>query len=87
MAKKTSKLETLSPVAPIESVPITDSTKVKIEQPRGEKCWNCENYLDVKGKCSACGFDKSLIYNLDLEAERAIEMQEHEVRQRQAQQS
>lgn len=55
-------------VAPIQSVesPIKHS----------DLCWNCKKELDSDNiHCSHCGFDKSLIYNLDLEAARAVERQ------------
>lgn len=50
----------VSQVAPVESVTVTDP------------CWNCGEQLK-DNKCKACGFDKSLVYNLDLEAEQAKE--------------
>jgi ribosomal protein L37E len=53
-----------APVAPVESVE-TEAT---------DPCWNCGKQL-TDGTCAACGFDKSLIYNLDLEAKIAVERQ------------
>lgn len=60
-------VETTSLVAPIESV----ESKEEITDP----CWNCGDQL-VDNKCSKCGFDKSLIHNLDLEAKRTKEILE-----------
>lgn len=54
---------TESPVAPIESV----------EQTPTDPCWNCGLQL-TNGKCPECGFDKSLLHNLQLEEERAKEI-------------
>lgn len=57
-------------VQPLESV---DETPKKT----GDKCWNCANhdkksYL-VDGVCDTCGFDKNLIYNGNLEADKAAQ--------------
>jgi hypothetical protein len=56
-------------VAPIESV------ESKAEVSDDNACWNCGNKLDHKQVCSECGFDKSLLYNLELEAEKAAKRQ------------
>jgi len=56
--------EVSSPVAPLESV---ETEKVRQSD---DPCWNCDSHL-TDGKCSKCGFDKSLLYNLHLEEERA----------------
>lgn len=61
-------------VAPIESVdtapePVKEPV-IKITDP----CWNCGQQLEDK-KCPKCGFDKTLLDNLDLEAARAVEIQ------------
>lgn len=58
-----------SPVAPVESV-----EEVRV----GEDCWNCDDILK-DGICPNCGFDKSLLHNLDLEAEQAAKRQEQQV--------
>jgi hypothetical protein len=68
-----------SPVAPIESVEeapnhtedVIEVTKQEITDP----CWNCGSQL-TDGKCDDCGFDKSLLHNLDLEAEQAVKRQQ-----------
>lgn len=52
-------------VAPVQSV------QAEVTDP----CWNCQEQL-VDSKCPACGFDKALIYNLDLEADRAVKRQQ-----------
>lgn len=86
MAKSNDKVteeKTTDVVAPIESV---DEVPVQVETNDGpvlrdesetrrnsEDCWNCDGKLNASGKCPKCGFDKSLLYNLDLEAEKAIE--------------
>lgn len=57
--------EIKSPVAPIESVDVAVT----------DPCWNCGEQLSAEGKCKACGFDKSLLHNLDLEAEQAAKKQ------------
>ncbi len=69
-------------VAPIESVDEAPQTGGETytspfeHQEAGETttatdpCWNCGNQLQ-SGRCDECGFDKSLIFNLDLEAEQA----------------
>lgn len=56
------KMEQESPVAPIESV--------KSENP----CWNCGSQM-TGDRCEECGFDKSLLYNLELEADKAHKRQ------------
>lgn len=66
---KPDDVEVKSPVAPLES---TETSPVKESK---EKCWNCEGSLDNEGICSKCGFDKKLLYNLNLEAERAATAQ------------
>lgn len=53
-----------SPVAPIESV------EAEVTDP----CWNCGKQLEDNA-CPECGFDKSLLHNLNLEAERAANIQ------------
>ena len=59
-------------VAPIESVAETqEKTSDTIDK---DACWNCQTPL-VDNKCSKCGFDLSLLYNLDLEAQAAIKKQ------------
>lgn len=40
------------------------------------KCWNCANHgvkskTDNNGVCSTCGFDAKLVYNGDIEADKA----------------
>lgn len=60
-------------VAPLESV--TEAPKKK-----GELCWNCsnqgeKNVLDSDGNCEVCGFQKSQLFNGDLEAEKASKRQ------------
>lgn len=55
----------LNAVAPVESV------EKKVTDP----CWNCGAQLE-SNVCSECGFDKSLVYNLELEAEKARQKQQ-----------
>lgn len=59
-------------VQPLETV------KQKVPVLKGERCWNCyaqdrktKNRLDANGECSECGFQKELIYNTELEAQKA----------------
>lgn len=40
---------------------------------KGEACWNCGATLDAEGNCAECGFEKSKLYNGNLEADRARE--------------
>jgi hypothetical protein len=54
-----------SPVAPIESVISTADNP----------CWNCHHQL-YGDKCDNCGFDKSMLYNLELEEKKANERKE-----------
>lgn len=35
-----------------------------------EACWNCGENLDADGDCAACGFQKSIMFNQNIEAER-----------------
>jgi hypothetical protein len=39
-----------------------------IPKAKTEACWNCGKPLDGKGNCAACGFQKSLLYNGEIEA-------------------
>lgn len=50
-----------------------EEKKVKAPARQKEACWNCKKDLDSDGNCSACGFEKSKLYNLGLEAERSRE--------------
>jgi hypothetical protein len=94
MAKKDIKEQTEDLVAPVESVetaPVEEETpsgpvleEEVVVRPTTQECWNCKNHgksnsLDANGVCEECGFDKSILYNLDLEAEKAA------ARQKQAQ--
>lgn len=61
-------------VQPLESV------EVKVPVLKGERCWNCyaqnrrtRNTLDKEGVCADCGFEKGLLYNGNIEAEKAKE--------------
>ncbi len=73
MPRVKTPISTEAPVAPVESV---ETETVKSEPvPVTDRCWNCynqgqENQLE-DGKCAVCGFDKNLIYNLELEEQRA----------------
>jgi len=58
--------EDKSLVEPIESV---ESAPKKT----GEPCWNCDGNLDKESVCEKCGFDRKLVYNLDLEATKTKE--------------
>lgn len=58
-------------VQPLESVDESPKSDNKTK----ELCWNCtsqgeKNYLDKNGVCEVCGFDKNLLYNGDLEADK-----------------
>lgn len=64
-----------APVEPLEAT--TEAPKNE----KGELCWNCEaqgekNYLDDKGKCAVCGFEKDKLFNGGIEAEKAAKRQE-----------
>lgn len=63
-----------SPVAPVESSETAPSYEQTVSPETGEACWNCDGRLK-NGVCNKCGFDKSLLHNLDLEAVRAAEIQ------------
>jgi hypothetical protein len=69
--------ESITLVAPIESVKSVKEAKEVKEA--GElnlnPCWNCGQALNSEDKCVDCGFDKGLLYNLDLEAEIARKKQ------------
>lgn len=88
MAKpKSDEAEVKSNVAPIESIePVQEETESGpvskeevVEIPASQTCWNCNNHGKQtkleNGVCPVCGFDKSLVYNLDLEAEKHAEKQ------------
>lgn len=51
------------------------------EKKTGEVCWNCQNQgednrLNGDGKCAVCGFDKSTLYNGNIEADKAAQRAE-----------
>lgn len=71
MAKEATPL-----VEPIES--ITDKKAPKKPETPGIKCWNCEGTLNKKEVCPDCGFDRKLVYNLDLEAQKTKERIQNE---------
>lgn len=63
-------------VQPLESVP--DAPKNK-----GELCWNCKNHdsktknrLNEDDVCDVCGFNKSTLYNGNIEADKAAQRAE-----------
>lgn len=63
-------------VAPIESVNESPEVKTEIHavvEPLNP-CWNCKEHM-TGSVCQSCGFDKSLLFNLSLEAEKAVEKQ------------
>jgi hypothetical protein len=60
----------ISLVAPIESVEDVSGK---------DTCWNCDGYLNSDGICKDCGFNKGLLYNLDIEAADAIRRQKAKV--------
>lgn len=62
-------------VEPLESV-----TAQKVPVLRKERCWNCyaqdkktRNFIDENGSCSVCGFEKSELYNGNIEADKAAQ--------------
>lgn len=63
-------------VAPIESVNESPEVKTEIHavvEPLNP-CWNCKEHM-TGSVCQSCGFDKSLIFNLNLESEKAADKQ------------
>lgn len=53
--------------------PLEAADEAPAKKSKGELCWNCTNQgdsnaLDAKGNCEVCGFQKSLLYNGDIEA-------------------
>lgn len=64
-------------VQPLESIP--ESVPVHDH----ERCWNCyaqdkktRNFLDEDGICAECGFEKDLLYNGNIEADKAAQRME-----------
>lgn len=64
-------------VQPLETV------EDKVPVLKGERCWNCyaqdrktKNRLDENGVCDACGFQKGLLYNGTIEADKAAQRAE-----------
>lgn len=50
---------------------VTPSQAISAPEPKAGECWNCRNDLNQQGICEKCGFDKSKLYNLSLEEEKA----------------
>jgi hypothetical protein len=74
MAKDNSKPE--DSVQPLDS----DTKKDQPTKVQGELCWNCKNQdpettntLDKNGNCAVCGFEKNLLYNGTIEADKAAQ--------------
>lgn len=70
-----------------EGKPVVQPLESVEEQPvpvsRREQCWNCkandrrtQNRLDENGVCAECGFQKGLLYNGDIEADKAARRME-----------
>lgn len=56
---------------------------VKTPVLKGERCWNCyaqdkktRNRLNEDGVCDVCGFEKDLLYNGNIEADKAAQRAE-----------
>lgn len=62
--------EKKSLVQPLESVDTVDEEALD--------CWNCDGKLDSKEVCKKCGFDRKLVYNLDLEVQKTKEREQNE---------
>lgn len=59
-----------------EAVKTVDEEPVKeADAAEAEACWNCKEPLSDDGKCDACGFDMSTLFNHQLEARRERERQ------------
>lgn len=69
-----------SPVAPVESADTAPEVQKEVPKTVDDPCWNCGKELhdDI---CPECGFDKSLVYNLNLEAEKARQRQKQQLAQ------
>lgn len=83
MAKKHKSNVQSPPVQPLQSsptAPVAPSEPTPPAPPKktGEVCWNCKNQgednrLDEDGQCAVCGFDKSTLYNGNIEADKAAQ--------------
>lgn len=67
-SKAKPKVEKVHVVAPVESA---EKVPVKVTDP----CWNCGEQL-TNEKCENCGFDKTQVFNVELEAAKAAQRQQ-----------